>query len=1261
MVVPLSAELVITEFLAENSGVAPALVDEDGAPSDWIEIHNSGTTAMSTNGYFLSDDAGDLKKWAFPDVSIPAGGYIVVFASGKERAVAGSQLHTNFSLSAGGEFLGLTKPDGLTVVSSFSPEFPNQLKDISYGLGNGGPVENKTFVPLGAPLTYLVPTGDIGNTWRNPGFNDASWSDAFSAVGFGYVGNEGAQIGAGGNVESVMKDINGSIYLRFPFQVVDPAGVQSMVLKMKIDDGFAAFLNGQLVAARNSPSPLTFDSLADGNEEVDPGEDYEYYILNFSGKLVAGENILAIQGMNRTAGNNDFIIISELEGEVQDLTGPSVNGFFTTPTPGAPNGAPSLPAPKKVTYSTTSRVFEDNFQLTLSHPDPEAVIYYTTDGSLPTNDVVSPSNIYSGPIPINGSTLVRSRAFKVGAVDGIGRTEGFMKIESSQANFSSDLPVILLSTFGKGVPPSTGSTTRKDVFMLIYEPDPVTGRTTFNSEPMVATRGGFKKRGSSSADFPKYSMSLETWDEFGEDKDIKPLGFSSEADWILNARYSFDLTLMRNQFLYALSNEVGRWAPGTRFVELFNDVGGSEVTATDYFGVYCLMDKIEIDKNRVDIEKTRPWERSQPEITGGYIFKNDRPDPGEPTFSVSGFSSPLVHVDPDGVQINSTQKSYLAGYGNELTTALRQTNGIHPTTGKHFSEYMDVDSFIDNFWLNILAMDPDWGRLSQFFDKDRNGKIVAGPMWDYDRTMGSRDGRDDNPRRWEAATTDTSFTWFDNQYQWFGLLFGFNSSQNQTFNMANPQLLTQRPDIFQKVIDRWFELRANEFQQANMEAIISMMADELDEAQARNFAKWTALNPGSITGINFAQAGTSGWDREVSHLKGWLKARSEWIDSRFFGPPTFSSSGGSVDMGFRLTMTTPQGSVYYTTDGSDPRAPGGAPSASATSGSSVTLNATSTITARAYNGQQWGAPTVATFVVGAEVASPTNLVISEIMYHPADPSAAEIAAGFLESSDFEYLELLNISASPVNLSGVSFTNGLAFTFEGSSVTQIPAGGRVLIVRNKAAFLARYGSGLEPLIAGEFADDSGLSGSGERLVLTGSAGAISDVTYNDKYPWPEAPDGSGPSIVLIAPETLPDANLGINWRSSVGPNGSAGIGDGVSFTGDPTADLDGDGFNAFAEYALGTSDTVANSIKDVLIPSTDSSGAFTVSYSRNLAADDALIIVEISPDLESWVPAGTNLELVEETSADGRSTYTFSLPGGVPNPEQFFVRLSIMER
>ncbi len=120
----------INELLASNGG---GLVDEDGDESDWIELHNPTGTAVSLAGWRLTDDASDLAKWTFPAVSIPAGGYLVVFASDKDRAVAGGELHTSFKLTADGEYLGLVASGG-AVVHEYAPAFPPQEEDVSYGL-----------------------------------------------------------------------------------------------------------------------------------------------------------------------------------------------------------------------------------------------------------------------------------------------------------------------------------------------------------------------------------------------------------------------------------------------------------------------------------------------------------------------------------------------------------------------------------------------------------------------------------------------------------------------------------------------------------------------------------------------------------------------------------------------------------------------------------------------------------------------------------------------------------------------------------------------------------------------------------------------------------------------------------------------------------------------------------------------------------------------------------------------------------------------
>src|SRR6266478_7201628 len=85
-------QVQITEFMASNSH---GLRDQDGDYSDWIEIHNGGTNTVNLDGWFLTDNANDLSKWRFPATNLLVNGYLVVFASGKNRAVAGAELHTS--------------------------------------------------------------------------------------------------------------------------------------------------------------------------------------------------------------------------------------------------------------------------------------------------------------------------------------------------------------------------------------------------------------------------------------------------------------------------------------------------------------------------------------------------------------------------------------------------------------------------------------------------------------------------------------------------------------------------------------------------------------------------------------------------------------------------------------------------------------------------------------------------------------------------------------------------------------------------------------------------------------------------------------------------------------------------------------------------------------------------------------------------------------------------------------------------------------
>ena len=147
--VVMAADPVINEFLALNKHVNK---DEDGDFSDWIEIHNPNPSAINLNGYFLTDQRSNLRKWELPDVSLAGGGYLLVWASNKNRTDPAKPLHTNFKLAESGEYLGLIHPDGVTIVSECGARSPPQTMDISYGTPLGG-----------GPATYLLPTPGARN------------------------------------------------------------------------------------------------------------------------------------------------------------------------------------------------------------------------------------------------------------------------------------------------------------------------------------------------------------------------------------------------------------------------------------------------------------------------------------------------------------------------------------------------------------------------------------------------------------------------------------------------------------------------------------------------------------------------------------------------------------------------------------------------------------------------------------------------------------------------------------------------------------------------------------------------------------------------------------------------------------------------------------------------------------------------------------------------------------------------------------------
>lgn len=321
------------------------------------------------------------------------------------------------------------------------------------------------------------------------------------------------------------------------------------------------------------------------------------------------------------------------------------------------------------------------------------------------------------------------------------------------------------------------------------------------------------------------------------------------------------------------------------------------------------------------------------------------------------------------------------------------------------------------------------------------------------------------------------------------------------------------------------------------------------------------------------------------------------------------------------------------------------------------------IKSRTYNAvsETWSAMNQAFFSI-AKPAAPNDIVISEVHYHPSAPTATELVIDpTFDQDDFEFIEVLNIGPETVDLGEAAFVlipignelQGVEFTFP--SGTLINSGQRLIIAANSTAFAARY-TGTP--IAGDYS--SRLSNTGEWITLVDkNDNVIDSFRYNDISPWPEAADGTGPSLIRNNPSSDLDPALSTSWSSSPSSGGSPGTADGTPFLGDPLADLDGDGFVAIIEYAQGLSDTVFSAEAHLQTFTVDIDGITypAVSFRDNPDATDATISVEASPILTTgaWNHGGASLIFVSTANdPDGipRRTYRLSTPFN-SSSRQFF--------
>jgi hypothetical protein len=377
---------------------------------------------------------------------------------------------------------------------------------------------------------------------------------------------------------------------------------------------------------------------------------------------------------------------------------------------------------------------------------------------------------------------------------------------------------------------------------------------TWDATATWSGHGAIHVRGNSSREYEKKQYALETRDAAGEDIDVAPFGLPEEEDWILQGPYS-DKTLMRNHLMFQWARSIGRYAPRTRFVELFMADDGQELNASHYRGVYVFAEKIKRDKNRVDVEKLTEADNEEPDVQGGYLIKRDWLDGNEIITDV--YNDELVITYPKADNMTDAQRTYLGNYLNDFESALKKEDGS-------YRDYADMDSFIDQMMMMELSRNVDAYVLSTYMHKKRDGLLTMGPIWDFNGSLGNADyfeSREIEGWHYENAEFPADNP---NGFHWYA------------------QML--KDDTFQtRLRERWTTHRSGPWSDASFAADIDQVATLLAEAQVRNFERWPVLGT-QVWPNDYDANGRQTYEEEVAYFKSWLTERAAWLDTQWMNP-----------------------------------------------------------------------------------------------------------------------------------------------------------------------------------------------------------------------------------------------------------------------------------------------------------------------------------------------------------------------------------------
>ena len=829
--------------------------------------------------------------------------------------------------------------------------------------------------------------------------------------------------------------------------------------------------------------------------------------------------------------------------------------YFSVPTPGAANGVGYAGIVQPVDFSVKRGFYDTPFSVDLSTATLDAMITYTTDGSAPT----SGSMWFSDAIPINTTTVLRAAAFK----------DDFLpaRVETHSYIFLAD--VLTQPAVISGYPNNTYAVGGLENKSVVHDNE---------MDPAIVNDSAYAPlMAEAMFDVPTMSIVVDPADIFGD------TGFYDGEDVIKQASveviYPYNPAANHQADTGIESHSHDRLKRSLRLN--FKSEYGDSWFNTDLFQLSPLNGDSAKDRVKRIILRggnnrswARVWEPDRTTYTEDQFYRDT-----QIALSDIGSHGTFTHLYINGIYwglYNPVERTdehftseYLGGDSEDwfflnhggatdgdptrwsyLTGTLVNADLRIPANYDLFQQYLDIDHFIDYLLATWYQCVTDWPENNWYY----GNRSAASPL---------------------GSTPGQYYAW-DGEWSWDTAL-AVNGYRPPNGPWVHP-LFREGASSIWTIAKLWHAVRQNdEFMMRFADRVQQALFHDgaLTDANAR--ARWQALND-SISlaiigesarwGDALASLGQPTRTRDI-HWQAEVDAIDTILDgsaARFlaalraegFYPsidaPVFSQHGGNILAGFDLAITNPNaaGSIYYTTDGTDPRSVGGSIGPTATAYSTpVDLQATTTVNARVLDGTEWSALTTAWFTLN----DPSPLRITEMNYNPAELTAAETDAGFTDHNDFEYIEIWNSAATAVNLNGMAFTLGIDFTF-GDVVLQ--PGEYMVAVKSLTAFEYRYGTGIN--VAGEYSGK--LDSGGERIVLVDAVGLpIHDFTYDDAAPWPEAPDGDGPSLEVI--DTEGDYNSADNWKASLLNGGSPGTASPQPCYGDVEPDNDVDGWDLAA--------------------------------------------------------------------------------------------------